>query len=156
MLEADNSNVKISSVRGGVGVRQKIRAFSRKISTMERKDIDPQILKKLATIFVGFFIVCYSIQIFVHLLSLLYPSFQTTKAIQNESKTGKSRWLRYWIVFSFLTMSESLLFPLTWLLPLYSLVKTVFLLWCMAPLHSNGADTIFYLVNSFSRSRKSQ
>ena len=83
MLEADNSNVKISSIRGGgVDVRQKIRAFSRKISTMERKDIDPQILKKLATIFVGFFIVCYSIQIFVHLLSLLYPSFQTTKAIQ--------------------------------------------------------------------------
>ena len=84
MLEADNSNVKISSIRGGGGVcvRQKIRAFSRKISTMERKDIDPQILKKLATIFVGFFIVCYSIQIFVHLLSLLYPSFQTTKAIQ--------------------------------------------------------------------------
>ena len=90
MLEADNSNVKISSVRGGVGVRQKIRAFSRKISTMERKDIDPQILKKLATIFVGFFIVCYSIQIFVHLLSLLYPSFQTTKAIQVYNNPSKS------------------------------------------------------------------
>ena len=53
-------------------------------------------------------------------------------------------------------MSESLLFPLTWLLPLYSLVKTVFLLWCMSPLQSNGADTIFYLVNSLFRSRKNQ
>jgi len=82
MAEADNSNGKISSIRVGGGVRQKIRAFSRKISTMERKDIDPHILRKLATFIVGFFIVCYSIKIFVHLLSLLYPSFQTTKVIQ--------------------------------------------------------------------------
>ena len=82
MTEADNSNVKISSIRGGGGGRQKIRAFSRRISNMERKDIDHHILKKFATFFVGFFIVCYSIQIFVHLLSLLYPSFQTTKVIQ--------------------------------------------------------------------------
>ena len=82
MTGSDNSKIKTAFTGGGEGVRQRIKAFSRKISTMERKDINPDILKKLATLFVGFLIVSYSLQIFVHLLSLLYPSFQTTKAIQ--------------------------------------------------------------------------
>lgn len=82
MTETDKSNRKISFSLEGVGVRQKIRAFSRKISTMERKDINSDIIKKMVTFFVGFLFVSYSLQIFVHLFSLLYPSFQTIKAIQ--------------------------------------------------------------------------
>ena len=82
MTVTDKGNVKINSSGRGVGVRQKIRALSRKISTMERKDINGDIIKKIATFFVGVLFVSYSLRIFIHLFSLLYPSFQTTKAIQ--------------------------------------------------------------------------
>ena len=82
MTEMDEGNVKINSTGRGGGVRQKIRSFSRKISTMERKDINVDIIKKMATFFLGFLFVSYSLRIFIHLFSLLYPSFQTTKAIQ--------------------------------------------------------------------------
>ena len=82
MTEMDEGNVKINSSGRGEVVRQKIRAFSRKILTMERKDINRDIIKKIATFFVGVLFVSYSLRIFIHLFSLLYPSFQTTKAIQ--------------------------------------------------------------------------
>ena len=82
MTETDKGNRKISFSLASVEVRQKIRAFSRKISTMERKDINSDIIKKMITFFLGFLFISYSIQIFVHLFSLLYPSFQTIKALQ--------------------------------------------------------------------------
>ena len=82
MTEMDEGNVKINSTGRGGGVRQKIRAFSRKISTMERKGINGDSIKKMATFFVGVLFVSYILRIFIHLFSLLYPSFQTTKAIQ--------------------------------------------------------------------------
>ena len=82
MTETDEGNVKINSSGRGGGVGQKIRAFSRKISTMERKDINGDNIKKVATFFVGVLFVSYSLRIFIHLFSLLYPSFETTKAIQ--------------------------------------------------------------------------
>ena len=79
-------NIKTTSASRG-GVRHKIKVFSRKISTMETKDINPDILKRIGAFFVAFLIVSYSIQIFVHLFSLLYPAIQTTKAIQVFKKT---------------------------------------------------------------------
>ena len=82
MTETDGGNVKINACGRGGGVRQKIRAFSQKISTMERKDINGDIIKKMATFFVAVLFFNYSLRIFIHLFSLLYPSFQTTKAIQ--------------------------------------------------------------------------
>ena len=83
MTETDEDNVMInSSGRGGVVGQKILRAFSRKISTMERKDINRDIIKKIATFFVGVLFVSYSLRIFIHLFSLLYPSFQTTKVIQ--------------------------------------------------------------------------
>ena len=45
---------------------------------------------------------------------------------------------------------EQVLVVVTWLLPAYSLLRTAFLLWCMAPLRTNGADTLFYLVKQLN------
>ena len=59
MTETDEGNVKINSSGRGGGVRQKIRAFSRKISTMERKDINGDIIKKMATFFVAVLFVLF-------------------------------------------------------------------------------------------------
>ena len=55
---------------------------------------------------------------------------------------GRQRWLRYWVVYWSLGLAEQLLVLVTWLLPAYSLLRAAFLLWCMAPLRTNGADYV--------------
>ena len=62
----------------------------------------------------------------------------------------RQRWLRYWLVYWSLGLAEQVLVVVTWLLPAYSLLRTAFLLWCMAPLRTNGADTLFYLVKQLN------
>ena len=63
---------------------------------------------------------------------------------------GRQRWLRYWVVYWSLGLAEQLLVLVTWLLPAYSLLRAAFLLWCMAPLRNNGADTLFYIVKQLN------
>lgn len=60
--------------------------------------------------------------------------------------TQRKRWLSYWLIYSTITLTEQFLFLLAWLVPLYTLTKTVFLLWCLAPVQHNGADIILKLL----------
>ena len=69
---------------------------------------------------------------------------------QAGSVQARQRWLRYWLVYWSLGLAEQVLVVVTWLLPAYSLLRTAFLLWCMAPLPTNGADTLFYLVKQLN------
>ena len=60
--------------------------------------------------------------------------------------TERRRWLSYWLIYSTITLTEQFLFLLTWLVPLYSVTRTVFLLWCLAPVQHNGADILYKLL----------
>ena len=54
--------------------------------------------------------------------------------------------MSYWLIYSSISMTEQLLFMLSWLLPLYSLARSLLLLWCLAPVQYNGADIIYNLI----------
>ena len=76
--------------------------------------------------------------------------------VQTDSVTERRRWLSYWLIYSAITLTEQFLFLLVWLLPLYSLTRTVFLLWCLAPIQHNGADLLYKLLIRQRTHTKSQ
>lgn len=45
-------------------------------------------------------------------MMLLYPLYASVVAIESTSKLDDEQWLAYWILYSFLTLTEMLLQPL--------------------------------------------
>jgi len=79
----------------------------------------------------------------------LYESYRALSANQHAStqhnQQVESQWLTYWIIFAAFTLVESLTdFFLYWI-PLYHLVKIVFLVWCYLP-STRGAQVIYQKV----------
>jgi receptor expression-enhancing protein 5/6 len=64
------------------------------------------------------------------------------KAVQSNDKEDDKQWLTYWIVYSFLHISDSILELLFSSLPFYNVTKMCFLIWCFAP-QSKGATIIY-------------
>uniref|UniRef100_A0A8C0QMS2 Receptor expression-enhancing protein 5 n=1 Tax=Canis lupus familiaris TaxID=9615 RepID=A0A8C0QMS2_CANLF len=65
------------------------------------------------------------------------------KAIESPNKEDDTQWLTYWVVYGVFSIAEffSDLF-LSWV-PFYYMLKCGFLLWCMAPSPSNGAELLY-------------
>ena len=68
--------------RAQLGVRQRLSVMSRKISTLHTQDLDPQVVRRILTVLLAVMVIVYSLQIFMFLLPLLYPSYQTIKVMQ--------------------------------------------------------------------------
>ena len=58
-------------------------------------------------------------------VGLLYPAFQSFKAIESTNKDDDKLWLTYWVVFSVLMTFDSIFKILLSFLPMYYLIKTV-------------------------------
>uniref|UniRef100_A0A8C5UAN5 Receptor expression-enhancing protein n=1 Tax=Malurus cyaneus samueli TaxID=2593467 RepID=A0A8C5UAN5_9PASS len=65
------------------------------------------------------------------------------KAIESPNKDDDTQWLTYWVVYGIFSIAEffSDIF-LSWF-PFYYMLKCGFLLWCMAPSPSNGAEFLY-------------
>ncbi|XP_033633954.1 receptor expression-enhancing protein 5-like isoform X1 [Asterias rubens] len=76
-------------------------------------------------------------------LGFLYPAYCSVKAIESVRTEDDTQWLTYWVVYSGFGMVEffSDIF-LSWF-PFYYLAKMLFLVWCMAPISSNGSQFIY-------------
>ena len=79
----------------------------------------------------------------------------------NDSPEKSLAWLRYRLVLGTLSVVELVLDPLVApssnrlvVFSLYVVVKCVFLLWCMAPVHHNGSDLIFNQVTRDTNSSR--
>ena len=77
------------------------------------------------------------------LVGFIYPVYKSVEAVLSEDMEDDMVWLRYWVVYSLLTMVEMIIDPLVDFFPFYLLVKCCFLIWCMAPTPNNGASFIF-------------
>ncbi|KAF6357477.1 receptor accessory protein 5 [Rhinolophus ferrumequinum] len=78
-----------------------------------------------------------------NLIGFGYPAYVSIKAIESPNKEDDTQWLTYWVVYGVFSIAEffSDLF-LSWI-PFYYMLKCGFLLWCMAPSPSNGAELLF-------------
>merc|ERR1719150_423177 len=120
--------------------------MERKLSLQISLQRNDRVVKLILVSVLGLLLLCYCLQILMFLLPLLYPGYNTVKVLQSDSVTERRRWLSYWLVYGSLTLTEQFLFLLAWLLPLYTTTRTVFLLWCLAPIQHNGADIVYKLL----------
>ncbi|KAL8464286.1 hypothetical protein ACS0TY_033982 [Phlomoides rotata] len=75
-------------------------------------------------------------------IMLLYPLYASVVAIESTSKLDDEQWLAYWILYSFLTLMEMLLWSiLEWVAIWYDL-KLAFVAWLVLP-QFRGAAFIY-------------
>ena len=82
-------------------------------------------------------------KLLVDIVGFVYPAYMSFKSMDSAAVTGDdTQWLTYWVVFSFLTIFESVLGFLTALIPLYYWFKIAALVWMWHP-STRGAQTIY-------------
>jgi receptor expression-enhancing protein 5/6 len=101
------------------------------------------------SVFIVFYLLIgYGTLLLSNLIGFLYPAYASMKAVESSGKDDDTKWLTYWVVFSFITLIE---FPaeiiLQWI-PFYSLIKTIFFVWCFIPINNNGSVVVY---NKFIR-----
>uniref|UniRef100_A0ACB8EQI2 Receptor expression-enhancing protein 5 n=1 Tax=Sphaerodactylus townsendi TaxID=933632 RepID=A0ACB8EQI2_9SAUR len=71
---------------------------------------------------------------------------QSIKAIESPNKEDDTQWLTYWVVYGIFSIGEFFAdIFLSWF-PFYYMMKCGFLIWCMAPSPSNGAEFLYHRI----------
>jgi len=76
-------------------------------------------------------------------LAFVYPAYMSIKAIESTNKGDDTQWLTYWTVFSTFSVMEFFSDILVGWVPFYWLSKCIFMVWCMAPIQSNGSMIVY-------------
>ncbi|KAG6753246.1 hypothetical protein POTOM_043296 [Populus tomentosa] len=72
-------------------------------------------------------------------LMLLYPLYASVVAIESPSREDDKQWLAYWILYSFLTLTEMLLQSLLEWIPIWYSLKLVLAAWLVLPQFKGAA-----------------
>lgn len=82
-------------------------------------------------------------QLVANLVGFVYPAYCSIKALESNIKQDDTQWLTYWVVFAFFSVIEYFADFIAGWVPFYWLSKCLFLVWCMAPIGSNGSAIIY-------------
>ena len=106
-----------------------------------RKD---HILLSAMGVFMLYVITGYFAAVSSDVISLLFPLYNTVRAIEGKKKDVQEAWLLYWVVYGVVTFVEYMAGRLLGLLPAYFMMRTVFLVWCMTPSNENGSHVVYH------------
>lgn len=78
----------------------------------------------------------------VLVFGMLYPAYNSYKAVKTKNVKEYVRWMMYWIVFALYTVAETLAdLTMSWF-PLYYEVKIGFVIWLLSP-YTRGASLLY-------------
>ncbi|CAL6084398.1 TB2/DP1 [Hexamita inflata] len=79
---------------------------------------------------------------------ILYPTWQSLKALKSVEAEDDSQWLTYWAIFGILLIVERLFQVIVYYLPMYYEMKIVLLFWLA---QKNGAKQVYekYVAKAF-------
>mmetsp|Transcript_21579 Transcript_21579/g.19147 ORF Transcript_21579/g.19147 Transcript_21579/m.19147 type:complete len:151 (-) Transcript_21579:66-518(-) len=88
------------------------------------------------------FVLGFGASIVANIVGVLYPAFQSFKALESEQGLDDKKWLTYWVIFSSFSMIDHFgEFILVWI-PFYFLFKLCFLIYLFLPA-TDGASHIY-------------
>lgn len=121
--------------------------FTEQFKKLEEKTGHSKVYFFLGTV-VFLFLVMWLVggfKLITDLLGFVYPaymSFQSLEASKSGSSDGSTLWLTYWVVFSFVTVLESIIPSLDYWIPMYYYNKAALIVWLYHP-QTGGAETIY-------------
>ncbi|XP_068111218.1 receptor expression-enhancing protein 3 [Hyperolius riggenbachi] len=78
----------------------------------------------------------------VLVFGMLYPAYNSYKAVKTKNVKEYVRWMMYWIVFALYTVSETVAdLTVSWF-PLYYELKIAFVVWLLSP-YTRGASLLY-------------
>ncbi|XP_026379506.1 HVA22-like protein e isoform X1 [Papaver somniferum] len=75
-------------------------------------------------------------------MMLVYPLYASIQAIESPTKVDDEQWLAYWILYSFLTLTEMVLEPVLNWIPIWYDIKLLLVAWLVLP-QLRGAAFIY-------------
>lgn len=79
------------------------------------------------------------------LLGFVYPAYMSFQSMEGAPKgvsDQAAQWLTYWVVFSFITLIESVIPSLHYWIPMYYYNKAGLIVWLYHP-QTNGAEIVY-------------
>jgi len=115
------------------------------------------IVKAILGVFALYMIVGHFAALVCNLVGFVYPAYASIQALESRSKDDDTKWLTYWVVFANFSVIEFWSDAIFSWFPFYWLAKIIFLVWCFAPVQSNGSVFVYNrIIRRFFLSNKSR
>ena len=99
-------------------------------------------------------LIFFGFSILTVVITVVYPSVQSIKALESPAEDDDKVWLTYWLMFGIATLLDEFAGIILQFIPLYFWLRLLFFVYLMAP-QTRGASTLYHtLIGPIMRQHK--